>query len=309
MQPLKLPVLHNHTDTERTFYHFSFLKERKVYGFYCNTISGILENYPFLRKDHSHDFYSVLITTGGTGSIKINNSTYSVNPQTVCLISPGQMHSFENLDNAEGYLFFFCQDFYVEEFSFVRLLNIFSYTSSIGINDCNPAITLTDSEFNSIVPLISSVRNEYDLKTNDNNSAIVLRSFLNILLMKLSGFYDKNSSDSAKSDSVMIHSLAHMVDSYFIQEHNLAFYTSAFNITERQLNDICNKNFNCGLKKILTNRLMQEARKLLLSSELSVAEIAYKLNFKDNSYFNKVFRHEIGLTPGRFRDMHKRLVP
>src|SRR5659263_700847 len=76
-----------------------------------------------------------------------------------------------------------------------------------------------------------------------------------------------------------------MVDSYFIKEQQLGFYTSAFNISESQLNDICNKHFKCGLKKILKNRLMQEARKLLLSSDLSVSEIAYKLNFEDNSYF------------------------
>ncbi len=304
-----MQALHHHTDTERTFYHFSFLKERKVYGFYSSTISGLLTSYPFLRKNHSHDFYSVLIFTGGSGTLKINNDTYNISPQTVCLISPGQTHSFDDLEGAEAHVIFFCQDFYVEEFSFVRLLNIFSYTSRIGLNDSNPSIVLTDNEFSSIIPIINSLRTEFDSEINDNNSGIVIRSFLNILLLKLSGFYDSNSPDSAKSDSVMIHSLAHMVDSYFIQEHNLSFYTSAFNITERQLNDICNKNFNCGLKKILINRLMQEARKLLLSSELSVSEIGYKLNFKDNSYFNKVFRNEIGLTPGRFREMHKRLLP
>jgi AraC-like DNA-binding protein len=54
---------------------------------------------------------------------------------------------------------------------------------------------------------------------------------------------------------------------------------------------------------------MQEARKLLLSSELSVSEIAYKLNFEDNSYFNKVFKNKTGLTPKRFRDIHKKFVP
>jgi AraC-like DNA-binding protein len=87
------------------------------------------------------------------------------------------------------------------------------------------------------------------------------------------------------------------------------FYTSAFNISEKHLNDICNRHFNSGLKKILKDRLMQEARKLLLSSELSVSEISYKLNFEDNSYFNKVFKHETGITPKNFRDIHKKLVP
>jgi AraC family transcriptional regulator, transcriptional activator of pobA len=63
------------------------------------------------------------------------------------------------------------------------------------------------------------------------------------------------------------------------------------------------------LKKILQDRLMQESRRLLLSTELSVAEISYKLNFEDNSYFNKVFRKSTGLTPKRFRDLHKKLLP
>jgi AraC-like DNA-binding protein len=100
-----------------------------------------------------------------------------------------------------------------------------------------------------------------------------------------------------------------MVDSYFIKEHNIGFYTSVFNISEKQLNEICNRHFNCGLKKILQDRLMQEARKLLLSSELSVAEIAYKLNFEDNSYFNKVFKSKTTITPKKFRELHKKFVP
>ena len=145
--------------------------------------------------------------------------------------------------------------------------------------------------------------------THSNSSAIIIRSHLNIMLLKLTELYETKSGKSNSNDSILIHSLSHLVDSYFIQEQKLKFYTSAFNISESQLNEICNKHFNCGLKKILQTRLMQEARKLLLSSELSVSEIAYKLNFEDNSYFNKVFKSKTGLTPKRFRDIHKRFVP
>ena len=132
---------------------------------------------------------------------------------------------------------------------------------------------------------------------------------LNIMLLKLSDLYDAESRKSNKGDIILIHKLSHLVDSYFIKEHSTGFYTSAFNISEKHLNDICNRHFNCGLKTILQDRLMQESRKLLLSSELSVAEIAYKLNFEDNSYFNKVFKKKTGLTPKKFREMHKKLVP
>jgi AraC-like DNA-binding protein len=157
--------------------------------------------------------------------------------------------------------------------------------------------------------VIKSIESEYEQYTPSNNSAVIIRSHLNIMLLKLSELYETKSGKSDNRDSILIHSLSHLIDSYFIQEQQLGFYTSAFNMSESQLNYICNKHFKSGLKKILQNRLMQEARKLLLSSELSVSQIAYKLNFEDNSYFNKVFKNKTGLTPKRFRDIHKKLVP
>lgn len=301
--------MHQYHTIEKSLYHFSFLKDIKVHGIYFNSFAKFLNLYCFIRKEHAHDFYSVILFTKGNGSIIISNDSYTVQPQTMCLVAPNQMHSFEGLEDVEGIIFFFCQDFYVEEFSFIRLLNVFSYTSQLDRNNCNPCITLSDTEFSSVISTINSIQQEYEFYTSTNNSAIIIRSLLNIMLLKLSELYEAKSGKSKNSDSILIHSLAHLVDSYFVQEQQLGFYTSAFNISESQLNDLCNKHFNCGLKKILQNRLMQEARKLLLSSELSVSEIAYKLNFEDNSYFNKVFKNKTGLTPKRFRDIHKKLVP
>jgi AraC-like DNA-binding protein len=301
--------LQQYHNSEKPFYHFNFLRDIKVHGIYFNSLSRYLSLYPFIKKTHFHDFYSVLLFTKGNSFIRINNDDYDVKPQTICLIAPNQLHSFEGLEKVDGIIFFFCQDFYVEEFSFIRLLNEFSCTSQIDRNVCNPCISLSDGEYSPVIEIIKSVQHEYESFTPGNNSALIIRSLLNIMLLKLSELYEAKSGKSNKSDSILVHSLSHLVDSNFIQEQQIGFYTSAFNISERQLNDICNSHFSCGLKKILQDRLMQEARKLLLSSELSVAEIAYKLNFEDNSYFNKVFKNKTGITPKRFREMHKKLVP
>jgi AraC-like DNA-binding protein len=302
-------ALNPYDNTEKSLYHFSFLRDIKVHGIYFNSFVKFLNLYCFIRKAHAHDFYSVILFTKGTGNMVINNDSYSIQPQSICIVAPNQMHSFEGLEDIEGIIFFFCQDFYVEEFSFIRLLNVFSYTSQTGTNACNPCISLSDMEFIHINTILKSIQSEYELYTSSNNSAVIIRSHLNIMLLKLSELYETKSGKSNNNDSILIHSLSHLIDSYFIQEQHLGFYTSAFNISESQLNDICNKHFNCGMKKILQNRLMLEARKLLLTSELSVSEIAYKLNFEDNSYFNKVFKIKTGLTPKRFRDIHKKLLP
>ena len=298
--------LHN---TGIPFLHFSFLRDIKVHGVYYNSFRRYLNEYPIAKKEHLHDFYTILLLTEGNGTLRIKNDSYKVQPQTICLIAPEQVHSYDGIEDMEGIIFFFCQDFYVEEFSFLRLLNIFSCTSQIKNDTCKPCIYLSENEYAEACDLLRSIYNEYDGSLAQNNPGLIIRSLVNILLLKLTKFQESKPEEINQGDSIFIHKLSHMVDSYFIFEHNTGFYASAFNISEKHLNDICNRHFNCSLKKILTDRLMQEARKLLLSTELSVSEISYKLNFEDNSYFVKVFKKQTSLTPKRFRDIHKRLLP
>ena len=300
--------MHPSGKIEKSFYHFNFLKDIKVHGIYLNTVTRYLNLYPFTKRPHLHDFYTILFFTGGEGSFRICNELHLIQPQSIYLIAPHQMHSLEGLENTEGIAFFFCHDFYVEEFSFIRLLNVFSNLSPAE-NNLSPCNKLSGSEITPLITLINSVQQEYEVHTPTNNSAVIIRSLLNIMLLKLSDSFGSSSGRTMHNESTLIHSLSHLIESYFIQEHGLGFYTTALNITEKHLNDLCNRHFNCGLKKILLDRLMQESRRLLLYSELSVSQIAYKLNFEDNSYFNKVFRKNTGITPKRFREMHKKLVP
>ncbi|MFO7821018.1 MAG: AraC family transcriptional regulator [Lentisphaeria bacterium] len=48
---------------------------------------------------------------------------------------------------------------------------------------------------------------------------------------------------------------------------------------------------------------ISEAKRLLAYSNLTLAEISYRAGFQDQSYFTKVFRKTVNLTPSRFRDM------
>ena len=52
-------------------------------------------------------------------------------------------------------------------------------------------------------------------------------------------------------------------------------------------------------------KILEEAKKLILETSLSVAEIARKLTY-DPSNFSKFFKKYSGLTPGQFRNNHKK---
>ncbi len=294
---------------EKSFFHFSFLRDIKVSGIYFNSVKRYLSIYPFIRKEHYHDFYTIILFTGGNGTIKVSDDSYPVQSQSICLVAPNQMHSYESLGDAEGTVFFFCQDFYVEEFSYIRLLDVFSCASKIAGNYGNSCLDLSQSEFIQVSNLIRSIKGEYESTVPSGNSTCIIRSLLNIMLLRFSDFYDMRSVRSVRSDSIFIHELSYLIDSSFMKEHQTGFYATTLNVSEKHLNDLCHKYFNCSLKKILTDRLMQEARKQLLTSDLTISELSYKLNFEDNSYFNKVFKKNTNLTPKQFRDIHRKLIP
>jgi AraC-like DNA-binding protein len=52
---------------------------------------------------------------------------------------------------------------------------------------------------------------------------------------------------------------------------------------------------------LIRDRVVLEAKRLLVNADLSITQIAYELNFGDGSYFTKFFRKYAGVTPEEFR--------
>jgi hypothetical protein len=90
---------------------------------------------------------------------------------------------------------------------------------------CNPCISLSDSEFSQVNGIIKSIDQEYQSYTSLNNSHVIIRSLLNIMLLRLSAFFDAQSEKPNEGDIVFIHELSRLIDSYFIKEHHIGFYT------------------------------------------------------------------------------------
>ena len=56
----------------------------------------------------------------------------------------------------------------------------------------------------------------------------------------------------------------------------------------------------------LRQRLLLEAKRLLVHTDLTVSQVGEKLEFKDTTYFNRFFKRETGQTPGAFRQEFRR---
>ena len=60
------------------------------------------------------------------------------------------------------------------------------------------------------------------------------------------------------------------------------------------------------MRAYLAAERIKAAQHLLVADERSIAHIASRLRFCDQSYFTQVFRRQTGLTPRQYRNANRR---
>ena len=75
-------------------------------------------------------------------------------------------------------------------------------------------------------------------------------------------------------------------------------------ITPNHLNALVQEILGRPAGAVIRDRVLLEAKRLLTNADMTAAEIAYELNFQDNSYFSRFFKKYAGVTPEGFRRQH-----
>jgi AraC-like DNA-binding protein len=83
--------------------------------------------------------------------------------------------------------------------------------------------------------------------------------------------------------------------------HSVAAYAQHLGCSEKSLGRATLAVTGVGAKAFLTNRIVLEARRLLVHTRAPVATISEQLGFDEATNFVKFFRREAGVTPGAFR--------
>ncbi|GFO61039.1 4-hydroxyphenylacetate catabolism regulatory protein HpaA [Geomonas silvestris] len=91
------------------------------------------------------------------------------------------------------------------------------------------------------------------------------------------------------------------IERHFKAEHTVAYYATALGISPRKLGEVVKLYTGKHVSIVIDDRLITEAKRLILFSELSIKEIAFELGFEEHSYFSKVFKKVTGLTPSEFK--------
>ena len=91
----------------------------------------------------------------------------------------------------------------------------------------------------------------------------------------------------------------------FTRQHDVVFYADKLFITPNYLNKIVKQTFGVSTKQYIQNKVIEEAKRLLTYTTLSVEEISRELNYDTSTYFVRQFNKIVGLTPNQFRNEKK----
>lgn len=99
-----------------------------------------------------------------------------------------------------------------------------------------------------------------------------------------------------------------ILEENFRRDEGVSFYANKMNMSERNLNIICKNNFQKSVSEIIETRKLIEAKKLLIHSNKTVSEIGYELGYNEKSYFSRVFRNKLSVTPTQFREITASII-
>lgn len=101
--------------------------------------------------------------------------------------------------------------------------------------------------------------------------------------------------------SVLIHNFQDLIEKYYKEKKLSKEYAELLYITPNHLNALCKDVLGFSSGELIRNRIILEAKRLLVNKNITINEIAYLLNFKDSSYFVKFFKKYTNFTPDQFR--------
>ncbi|MFP4290090.1 MAG: helix-turn-helix domain-containing protein [Cyclobacteriaceae bacterium] len=265
-------------------------------AFAIKRIEDLKQNFSFTQFPHKHDFYDVLFITEGHGKHTIDFQTYEVKPYTIFFLTPGQVHSWELSEDTKGFSIFFEAEFYGIHRSRGRLRDMPFFHVLSG----DPALHLSRESEEFVEEIIEQM---YEEQANARHRyAEIIRAYLELLLMRLSRFYDKQQQEtSTPYHQQLIIRYEEMIDSHYIEKRMVSEYADMLNMSTKNLNAICKKTVNRTASDMIFNRIILEAKRLLLNAEWSVQQVGEMLHFYDSSYFVRFFRKHSGITPEQFR--------
>ena len=258
------------------------------------------------------DAFAVGYTIQGSSVFEINNKPYQMGPDILFILAP--THTCQFIKSSDD-----C------EIRFL-LLDSNAHNMSVHLNYLVKSERWTQTYFHPLLKLnpvqskimktcLDRIVEEIKRPECPNRTAI-LRLATTWHHVELDNIMQENENvitDNNKPltrQQTLARQLYRLIVNNYRKEHQVKFYSEQMCLTPQYLNQITNTVFRKTLSEIISGLLFSTARSMILSSEMSIQEIADELSFPDQASFSKFIKKESGVSPSVMRKMnpHKEVI-
>jgi AraC-like DNA-binding protein len=232
---------------------------------------------------HYHDSLEINFSFKINGSVTIGNSSLDLSSHEIIVFSPGRLHSY-HIQKSSGYMIV-AHISLVDLDHYLRLENLFP---SLQFNPKN--LPLIAPEYDKLIPLLTRLEEE--------NTAIALLPTILKVFEVIGGIdYDPTPLEGMKDN--LIKKVINFTEENYSNNVTLGTVSSHFGYTRSYFCRLFKKRTSFRYWDYLKHVRIEHAKEMLMQG-MRVAQVGYACGFDDLSYFIKVFKLHVGVTPGKF---------
>ncbi|MEY3248604.1 MAG: hypothetical protein RL742_647 [Bacteroidota bacterium] len=264
-------------------------------------LSDYLRQHPDLASPHRHAFYQIVLFTEGGGSHTIDFHTYPVRPHQVYYLAPGQIHAWNFDEQVEGFVLNFNESFFTAICHNPNFVTEFPIFNNIIGEPVNVLETECCSEIHGLLErMLAEYRSEADFRQD------FLRALLLQLLVMLSrNMPARTAKPNSKHQLTILRNFERLIELHYRDKRLPRDYAEMLFITPNHLNALTNGLIGKPAGELIRDRVLLEAKRLLVNSDYTITQIADMLSFEDNAYFTRFFKKYTGMSPENFRQTYE----
>ncbi|NDV64394.1 AraC family transcriptional regulator [Bacteroides sp. 224] len=260
-----------------------------------------LKSMPLYEAPTRMETSVVSICTNGYTRITINMQEYYISSGTLLIIFPDQiMQSLEISDDFQGVFIAVSKKLSDEVYPKLKvILPLFFYTKEY------PCINLSGEE-------VGSLMNYYDLfwgkikRENSYYSKEIIQGILVSMFYEIYDLYRRRvprKSEKRNRKEVLFDQFMRLLSESYRKERSVNFYAKELFLTPKHLSSVVKEVSGKTAGEWIDVFVIFEAKSLLKSSQKNIQEISDELNFANQSFFGKYFKHYTGMSPKEYRKL------
>lgn len=265
-------------------------REGKDVNFDISILGKANQKYDF-EKPHRHDFYEILLFNEGGGIHDIDFETFPILNRSAHFVASHNVHLILREKNSTGYSLLFTPDYFNQDL-----------ISQLPFSKPHPVVKLNDTEFKVIQGLIDHIRTEQLNKEPGFEN--IVKTYMDAVALNLLRAYRKQTPQQEKqiAKPQLVRNFMQLVQQHYLHNYNVEDYSEKLNVSSKHLIEICKQHTGKTPLAYIRDHIISEAKRLLYHTQLSIKEVAYKLNFEDPTNFSKYFKTATGYTPVEYRE-------